>query len=338
MSVGQKDKAIAVTAITKKFGEITAVDEVSFEVEEGEFFGFLGPNGAGKTTLIRMLTTLLKPTSGKAVVSGCDIEDDPAEVRRRIGVVPQAMTSDLDLTGYENMDFYGRFYGIRSGERKERIAYLLDKVGLAARANDLVATYSGGMRRRLEIARVLVHRPKLLFLDEPTIGLDPQSRRVVWDFLEKLIEGDSMTIFLTTHYMEEAEALCGRVAIIDSGKIIVLGSPEELKSQIPGKDIISITLEELSDEMTAMIGKLPFVHKVKAEGNSIRVYVDSGARNLPVLIDEVRAAGGSVLSATIHEQSLEDVFIHYTGKSIREEEARKVSFLVGAGLPQKLGR
>jgi ABC-2 type transport system ATP-binding protein len=338
MNVGAGNKAITVTAITKKFGEIIAVDAVSFEVEEGEFFGFLGPNGAGKTTLIRMLTTLLRPTAGKASVSGFDVAKDPAEVRRHIGVVPQAMTSDLDLTGYENMDLYGRFYGIHAAERKERIANLLDKVGLTARAKDLVATYSGGMRRRLEIARVLVHRPKLLFLDEPTIGLDPQSRRVVWDFLEKLTGGDSMTIFLTTHYMEEAEALCGRVAIIDSGRIIVLGSPDELKSQIPGNDIISLTLENVAEDMTAMIGKLSFVHKVKTEDNSVRVYVDNGAKNLPLLIDEVRAAGGSVLSATIHEQSLEDVFIHYTGKSIREEEARKVSFLVGAGIPQKLGR
>jgi ABC-2 type transport system ATP-binding protein len=338
VTVETGNKAITVTGITKKFGAITAVDEVSFEVSEREFFGFLGPNGAGKTTLIRMLTTLLKPTSGRAAVSGFDVSRNPAEVRRHIGVVPQAMTSDLDLTGYENMDLYGRFYGIRAAQRRERIAYLLDKVGLTARAKDLVATYSGGMRRRLEIARVLVHRPKLLFLDEPTIGLDPQSRRVVWDFLEKLTGGDSMTIFLTTHYMEEAEALCGRVAIIDSGKIIALGSPDQLKSQIPGNDIISLTLENLSENMTSMIERLSFVHRVKTEDNSVRAYVDSGAKNLPVLIDKVRAVGGSVLSATIHEQSLEDVFIHYTGKSIREEEARKVSFLLGAGIPQKLGR
>jgi ABC-2 type transport system ATP-binding protein len=285
-----------------------------------------------------MLTTLLRPTSGRAIVSGFDVAKDPAEVRRHIGVVPQAMTSDLDLTGHENMDLYGRFYGIHAAERKERIAHLLEKVGLTARAKDLVATYSGGMRRRLEIARVLVHRPKLLFLDEPTIGLDPQSRRVVWDFLKKMIQGDSMTIFLTTHYMEEAEALCGRVAIIDSGKIIALGSPDELKSQIPGNDIISLALEELTEDMVAMIRNLPFVHRVKTEDNSVRVYVDNGARNLPVLIDAVRATGGGVLSATVHEQSLEDVFIHYTGKSIREEEAKKVSFFVGAGIPQKLGR
>jgi ABC-2 type transport system ATP-binding protein len=334
----QKGKAIVVSGITKKFGPIAAVDHVDFEVEEGEFFGFLGPNGAGKTTLIRMLTTLLRPTSGKAIVAGCDVTEVPGEVRKRIGVVPQAMTSDLDLTAYENMDLYGRFYGIRGRERRERIRYLLEMGGLTQRANDLVATYSGGMRRRLEIARVLVHRPPLLFLDEPTIGLDPQSRRVVWDFLEKLIEGDSMTIFLTTHYMEEAETLCGRVGIIDAGKIIALGSPSGLKAEIPGNDIVSLIVGNLSPELVREVGELPFVHKAIAEENTLRVYVDNGSKNLPVLIDDVRKAGGAILSASVHEQSLEDVFIHHTGKTIREEEAKKVSFLLGAGVPQKFGR
>jgi ABC-2 type transport system ATP-binding protein len=334
----QEKKAITVSGITKKFGTITAVDDVSFEVAEGEFFGFLGPNGAGKTTLIRMLTTLLKPTTGSAVVACCDVAKEPSAVRREIGVVPQAMTSDLDLTGYENVDIYGRFYAIPAKTRKERISYLLEMVGLTSRANDLVATYSGGMRRRLEIARVLVHKPKILFLDEPTIGLDPQSRRVVWGLLQKLMQDNSLTIFLTTHYMEEAEALCNRVVIIDSGKIIVLGTPEELKAQIPGNDIISLSLASLPEDIIEKTKTLPFVHKVLVEDNDIRVYVDSGARNLPMLIDEMRSSGGTVLSATVHEQSLEDVFIHYTGKTIREEEARKVSFFVGPGIPQKLGR
>lgn len=334
----QNTKAIEVSGITKKFGPITAVDSVSFDVFEGEFFGFLGPNGAGKTTLIRMLTTLLNPTSGRAVVACCDVAKHPDAVRREIGVVPQAMTTDVDLTGYENMDIYGRFYGIPSKERKERIEYLLEMVGLTARANDLVAAYSGGMRRRLEVARGLVHRPKILFLDEPTIGLDPQSRHVVWDFLRKLREGDTITIFLTTHYMEEAEVLCDRVAIIDTGKIIAIGSPDELKSQIPGNDIISLTIEDLSAGIIEKIKDLPFVHKVNVEDDSIRIYVDSGAQNLPVLIDEVKSSSMKVLSATIHEQSLEDVFIHYTGRSIREEEAKKVSLLLGAGIPRKWGR
>lgn len=332
------DNAITVSGITKRFGALTAVNNVSFDVKRGEFFGFLGPNGAGKTTLIRMLTTLLKPTGGRAVVSCCDVAKEPTEVRKHIGVVPQAMTSDLDLTAYENMDIYGRFYGIHAGERKERIRSLLEMIGLTSRANDLVATYSGGMRRRLEIARVLVHKPELLFLDEPTIGLDPQSRRVVWGFLEKLIRGSSMTIFLTTHYMEEAEALCSRVVIIDSGKVIAIGSPTELKSQIPGNDIISLKVDHLFEEAIEKLSGLPFVRKITPEDDLLRFNVDSGATDLPALMDEVRRLGGKVLSAAIHEQSLEDVFIHYTGKSIREEEAKKVSFFTGAGIPQKLGR
>ena len=334
----QGNKAIEVSGLTKKFGSLTAVDNVSFDVSEGEFFGFLGPNGAGKTTLIRILTTLLKPTSGGAVVACCDVAKYPERVRREIGVVPQAMTSDLDLTGYENMDIYGRFYGMPSKERKERIGYLLELVGLTQRANDLVAAYSGGMRRRLEIARGLLHRPKLLFLDERTIGLDAQSRQNIWRFLKTLMEGDRMTIFLTTHYMEEAEELCGRIAIIDSGRIVVLGNPEELKSQIPGNDSIVLTVDNISQDLIAKMGNLPFVHKSSIDENKIRVFVDSGAINLPGLIDEARLSGAKVLSASIHEQSLEDVFIHYTGKSIREEEIKKVSFLVGAGIPRKWGR
>lgn len=334
----QKGKAVEVSGITKKYGSVTAVDDVSFDVMEGEIFGFLGPNGAGKTTLIRMLTTLLKPTRGKAVVACCDVVKKPNVVRQEIGVVPQAMTTDLDLTGYENMNIYGRFYGIPSKERKERIEYLLEMVGIKGRANDLVASYSGGMRRRLEIARVLVHQPKILFLDEPTIGLDPQSRHVVWDFLRKLIGGDSITVFLTTHYMEEAETLCNRVAIIDSGKIIAIGSPDELKSQIPGNDIISLAFENLSEDVVEKIKALTFVHNVNIEDNNLRIYVDNGAVNLPQLIEQVKSFGGKVLSATVHEQSLEDVFIHYTGKTIREEGVKKVSMFIGAGIPQRWGR
>jgi len=329
--------AVEVQNITKKFGDLTAVDDVSFSVAEGEFFGFLGPNGAGKTTLIRILTTLIRPTSGKAKVACCDVIGRPEEVRREIGVVPQAMTSDLDLTGYENMDIYGRFYGIPKKERNERVASLLDIVGLTARKDDLVATYSGGMRRRLELARVLVHKPKILFLDEPTMGLDPQSRRVVWDFIRKFKE-DSMTMFLTTHYMDEADSLCDRVAIIDRGKIIAMGSPNELKAEIPGNDIISLTVETPVDAFIGEIKALPFVHNVNMEGDTMRVYVDNGTQNLAYLLEKVKSIGIKMASATIHQQSLEDVFIHHTGRSIREEEAKKVSFLLGAGVPQKMGR
>ncbi|MBI5099092.1 MAG: ATP-binding cassette domain-containing protein [Nitrospirae bacterium] len=336
----QKPYSIEVSGLTKKFGEITAVNDVSFTVSEGEFFGFLGPNGAGKTTLIRILTTLLKPLTGKAVVSCCDVSEDPESIRQKIGVVPQAMTSDLDLTGYENMDIYGRFYSVPGRERKERIASLLDMVGLTNRAQDLVATYSGGMRRRLEIARALVHTPEVLFLDEPTLGLDPQSRRVVWEFIENFRAKNSLTIILSTHYMEEAESLCDRVAIIDAGKIIALDSPENLKAQIPGNDIIFLSLSDLSkaDAVQTAVAKIPFVHKIQMEDNIMRVYVDNGAQNLPSLMEQVKESGETVSSVTIHRQSLEDVFIHYTGKSIRDEEAKKVSFLIGAGIPRTLGR
>ena len=333
----QKNIAVEVAGITKKFGDFTAVDNISFQVSEGEIFGFLGTNGAGKTTLIRMLTTLLRPTSGNARVAGFEVTADPEKVRRAIGVVPQSLTSDLDLTGYENMDIYGRFYNIGARERKERIPYLLELVGLSAWAKNLVATYSGGMRRRLELARVLVHKPRILFLDEPTIGLDPQSRRVVWDFIRKLRQGDSMTIFLTTHYMDEAEAQCERVAIIDSGRLIAIGSPDELKARIPGSDIVSLKVNQLSNDTVEQIGKIPFVHSVTVEENTLRAYVDNGAESLPLLIETIKANGLRVVSATLHEQSLEDVFIHFTGKSIREE-TKKINFLIGAGIPQKWGR
>jgi ABC-2 type transport system ATP-binding protein len=331
------NNAVEVQSITKKFGDFTAVDNVTFSVAAGEIFGFLGPNGAGKTTLIRMLTTLLKPTSGDAWVADVEVVKDPEAVRREIGVVPQAMTSDLDLTGYENMDIYGRFYDISTRERRERIANLLDTVGLTSRARDLVATYSGGMRRRLEIARVLVHKPNILFLDEPTIGLDPQSRQVVWNFLKNFKEEDTMTIFLTTHYMDEAETYCDRVAIIDRGRIIAIGSPDELKKQIPGKDIISLKLDTITDDLVAMVQKSRFVHTVTVEENFLRVGVDNGAYNLLELLDVIKEAGGRVLSTAIHEQSLDDVFIYHTGKAIRDE-TKKVNFLIGAGIPQKFGR
>lgn len=333
----QPISAVEVAGITRKFGNFTAVDNISFQVAEGEIFGFLGTNGAGKTTLIRMLTTLLRPTSGQAWVAGFDITGDPDKVRRAIGVVPQSLTSDLDLTGYENMDIYGRFYSISARERRERIPYLLELVGLSAWADNLVASYSGGMRRRLELARVLVHRPRILFLDEPTIGLDPQSRRVVWDFIRQLRQGDAMTLFLTTHYMDEAEALCERVAIIDSGKLIAIGAPDELKARIPGSDIVSLKVPQLSDDTVERIGSIPCVHSVTVEENTLRAYVDNGAENLPLLIETIKAGGLRVVSATLHEQSLEDVFIHFTGKSIREE-TKKFNFLIGAGIPQKWGR
>ena len=216
---------------------------MSFEVRRGELFGLLGPNGAGKTTLIRMLTTLIVPTSGQGFVAGFDVARDPGRVREAIGVIPQALTSDLDLTGWENVDIYGDFYDLSRRVRRERAQHLLHMVGLTERANDLVATYSGGMRRRLEIARGLIHSPEVLFLDEPTIGLDPQSRRAVWDLLEQLRTETELTISLTTHYMDEAETLCDRIAIVDGGKIIAIDTPAELKAMVKGADRIELEVE-----------------------------------------------------------------------------------------------
>ena len=331
--------AIEINELVKKYGGLTALDRVSLEIPEGDFFGLLGPNGAGKTTLIRILTTLLKPTSGYAKVLGHDVVKDPTAVRNVIGVVPQAMTSDLDLTGYETMDIYARFYDLPKKERQERIDELLSMVGLRERAGDLVATYSGGMRRRLEIARGLVHKPGILILDEPTIGLDPQSRHVVWELLEKFRKGDRLTVLLTTHYMEEAESLCDHVAIIDYGKIVALDTVPGLKKAIPQKDVVELTVSGVDLEKAVEKAKsLPNVTSAAYKEESILVSSDHGAEIIPEVVEALRGMGARVTRVMLKEQTLEDVFIHYTGRPIREEEAKKVSFLLGAGVPTKWGR
>jgi len=331
--------AIEINELVKKYGGLTALDRVSLEIPEGDFFGLLGPNGAGKTTLIRILTTLLKPTSGYAKVLGHDVVKDPTAVRNVIGVVPQAMTSDLDLTGYETMDIYARFYDLPKKERQERIDELLSMVGLRERAGDLVATYSGGMRRRLEIARGLVHKPGILILDEPTIGLDPQSRHVVWELLEKFRKGDRLTVLLTTHYMEEAESLCDHVAIIDYGKIVALDTVPGLKKAIPQKDVVELTVTGVDLEKAVEKAKsLPDVTSAAYKEESVLVSSDHGAEIIPEVVEALRGMGARVTRVMLKEQTLEDVFIHYTGRPIREEEAKKVSFLLGAGVPTKWGR
>jgi ABC-2 type transport system ATP-binding protein len=326
--------AIRVRGLTKRFGTFTAVDAVSFEVSEGEAFGLLGPNGAGKTTLIRMLTTLLPPTSGQAMVAGHDVAAAPHAVRESIGVIPQALTSDLDLTGFENLDIYGEFYGMGRRRRHERAAYLLELVGLAQRADDLVATYSGGMRRRLEIARGLMHEPKVLFLDEPTIGLDPQSRRAVWELLERLRHETSLTISLTTHYMEEADALCDRIAIVDGGRIVALDTPAALKAGLAGADRIELEVDAEGERIAQVLRTEPYVRGLTVEdGNRLSVTTQDGARAIPRLVDRVEGAGRKVVSMSLHAVTLEDVFIHFTGRTLRESAARKLS-LLDMGLPR----
>jgi ABC-2 type transport system ATP-binding protein len=330
--------AIQTTDLTKRFGSFTAVDTVSFEVRRGEVFGLLGPNGAGKTTLVRMLTTLLPVTAGKATVAGHDVVRHPTRVREHIGVIPQALTSDLDLTGWENIDIYGEFYDVPRRKRHERARRLLEMVGLRERANDLVATYSGGMRRRLEIARGLIHSPEVLFLDEPTIGLDPQSRRAVWDLLEVLRKESEITISLTTHYMDEAEQLCDRIAIVDHGKIIALDTPSGLKRMVEGADRIEIEIEGDGASVATLLKQEPYLHEVVHNGNGkLTLGADNGPHVVPRIIACVESAGASVSSISVHRLSLEDVFIRFTGRSLRDEPAKKVSFLVGAGMPQSRG-
>ncbi len=318
------DCAIEVHKLVKRFGDFTAVNEVELEVRHGELFGVLGPNGAGKTTLVRMLTGIVPITSGEAWVAGVDVRRNPGTVREAIGVVSQALTSDMDLTAYENLDIYARFFDMPRGARKPRIEELLHRVGLWERRKSLVRTFSGGMRRRLEIARGLVHKPRVLFLDEPTIGLDPQSRRVIWDLLLDLRKGAELTVSLTTHYLDEAEFLCDRVAIVDQGKIVALGTPQELKSMVPGSDTVELALEgPLPDARMPELQALPGVREVERTNEGIRVRADGGAALLPRIIEALREDHLGVKSAALSRISLEDVFIHFTGRSLREETAPK---------------
>lgn len=328
--------AVEVKNVVKKFPSVVAVNDVTFTVDEGEIFGLLGPNGAGKTTLIRILTCLMKPTGGEAKIRSYDVVRKPGVVRKNIGVVSQAMTSDLDLTAWENLDIYGKYFDIPRKERCETMKYLLETVGLKDRARELVATYSGGMRRRLEIARGLIHTPYLLFLDEPTIGLDPQSRLVIWELLQKIRSETKLTIFITTHYMEEADKLCDRVAIIDYGKIVAMDSPIELKRSIGGFDIIELSLSELSPEIMERLKSMKFIKNVTEKESSVRIYVEDAAKAMPILIEEFKRLNIAILNLAVHEQSLEDVFIHYTGKTIREEEAQKFNPFVGPGVPRQM--
>lgn len=310
-------QAITTSNLTKKFNGITAVDSVSISITEGEFFGLLGPNGAGKTTFISLLCTILNPTSGSAEVFGHDMQKEPDKVRKVIGIVFQDPSLDLNLTGRENLDFHARLYGLEKYQREKRIWDVLELVELSDRAGDLVNTYSGGMQRRLELARGLMHFPKVLFLDEPTLGLDPQSRRKIWNYIERINREEKITIILTTHYMEEADYLCGRVAIIDRGKIIALDTPSKLKS-IVGRDMISIESSD-SLKLLELLEKKEFIKKANLMNETINLSVEEGEKLIPNVIEIARAAGIQVISVGLRKPTLEDVFIHYTGKTIREE-------------------
>ena len=308
--------AIEIMDLEKKFGDFTAVDRISLEIKEGELFGLLGPNGAGKTTTISMLSTILQPTSGTAKVWEHDIVHEKDAVRHSIGIVFQDPSLDDELTGRENLDFHGRMYG---EQRKERIAEVLKLVELESRADSLVKTYSGGMKRRLEIARGLMHKPKILFLDEPTIGLDPQTRRRLWEYIKAFNEKEKITIILTTHYMEEADFLCERIAIIDHGKIMALDTPEKLK-QVLGGDVITMSVAK-PKEFQKILEKTPCVKEAKIFDESLNISVENGSTCVPKLIAIAQKNRIEVNSVILKRPSLEDVFIHYTGRTIREQEA-----------------
>ncbi|MBZ5530622.1 MAG: ATP-binding cassette domain-containing protein [Acidobacteriia bacterium] len=315
-------KAIRVVDIVKRYGNFTAVDGVSFDVAEGEIFGLLGPNGAGKSTLIRMMTTLLDITSGSAFVEGFDVSKDPDKARRSIGVIPQAMTSDGDLTVWENLSIYSKLYGIPAAVRKQSIDELLELVDLTQWRDAPARNLSGGMRRRLEIARGLVHRPRIFFLDEPTTGLDPVSRVAVWEMIGAIKQKRNLTVLITTHYMDEADRLCDRIAIVDHGKLVALDSLRALKASIPGSSVIEAQFLNAPEDWQGELSQLAGVNSVQPEGASMyRILTDDGPRTTTALVETAVRAKVEVKSLTVQSTTLDDVFVHYTGRQLRDQLA-----------------
>jgi ABC-2 type transport system ATP-binding protein len=308
---------IEVKGLTKRFGSLEAVHGISFEVEQGEVFGLLGPNGAGKTTTLSMLSTILTISAGTAIVNGFDVAKQPSQVRRSIGIVFQEPSIDDRLTGRENLEMHADLYAVPGNEKAKRIDELLKLVELEDRAGSLMRTYSGGMRRRLEIARGLIHHPKVLFLDEPTLGLDPQTREHIWDYIVELSKRENITMMLTTHYMEEADKLCDRIAIIDYGKIIALDEPKQLKGDLEG-DIITVKTE-MVEELSAKLKETDLVKDMKKQKGELKLIVKDGDKIVPRVMEIAASSGIHVESMSIHEPTLEDVFLHYTGREIRGE-------------------
>jgi len=305
---------IKIHHLTKRYEKLTAVDDLSLDIEDNEIFGLLGPNGAGKTTVIHMLATLLKPTSGSASVNGFDILKDSAKVRSSIGIVFQVPSSDDLLTGYENLQVHAFLYGVPAEIREKRINDALELVGLTERKNDQVKKYSGGMRRRLEIARGLIHEPNVLFLDEPTLGLDPSSRETMWEYIQKMVKERKITIILTTHYMEEADLLCNRIGIIDRGKIIALGTPRELKSKISG-DTVKLKTKIQNADIT-QLKNLDFVRKIEFIDEQVVLSVDDARRNIPEILKHIEVEYVEYATPTLN-----DVFLKLTGRTIKEQQA-----------------
>lgn len=306
---------IIIRDLVKQYQNLTAVDNLSLDICNNEVFGLLGQNGAGKTTIIHMLATLLKPTSGSATVNGFDIVKEPAKVRASIGIVFQAPSSDDMLTGYENLKLHSLLYNVPRKIREKRISDVLELVDLTERQHDQVKKYSGGMRRRLEIARGILHKPKILFLDEPTLGLDPRSRESMWKYIRKLVQEEKITIILTTHYMEEADFLCDRIGILDRGKIIALDTPSQLKEIVSGNDIIKLRLEKKDEDFDSLLKDLSFIHRISTDvDGSIILLVENASRNLPKILKKVNAE-----SVEFSNRNLNDVFIHFTAQETKEQ-------------------
>ena len=321
--------AIAVENIVKRYGAFEAVKGVSFSVADGEIFGLLGPNGAGKSTLIRMMTTLVPITSGRAIVAGYDVAEEPDAVRRLIGVIPQALTSDADLTVEENLSIYAKLYSVPKAERLRNIDEVLEAVDLIKWRSAQTKTLSGGMRRRLEIARGLVHNPHMFFLDEPTTGLDPVSRIAVWEMLDNLRKTRHLTMLITTHYMEEADKLCDRIAIVDHGTLVALGTPLELKHSVPGANVVEVHFDRETDQWQERLEKLEGVTSVQAESAGFyRVLTSSGSRTTMQLVELAASLGETLTSLSVQNTTLDDVFVHYTGRQLRDEQVKPVSFLM----------
>ena len=310
--------SIEVDSLVKKFGDFTAVNGISFAVEDGEIFGLLGPNGAGKSTLIRMLVTLLPPTSGSAIVNGYDIVKQANGVRRSIGVIPQAMTTDLELSVEENLIIFAKLYGVPRHKREQLMAELLDAVELTKWREAPVKNLSGGMRRRVEIARGLVHEPRIFFLDEPTTGLDPVSRVAVWEMLHKIKSERDLTILLTTHYMDEADKLCDRIAIVDHGELKALDSPMKLKTSIPGKNVIEVSFGDTPAGWMQQLQALPDAESVTAEDHVFRISSQNGPATMLALMDMAARKTVTVQSLSVQSTTLDDVFVHYTGRGLRD--------------------
>jgi ABC-2 type transport system ATP-binding protein len=310
--------AIEVDHLTKKFGDFIAVNDVSFHVANQEIFGLLGPNGAGKTTLIRMMTTLLSVTSGTARIGGHDIRTDADGVRNTLGVIPQAFTSDPDLTAKENMAIHAKLYGVPPGERDALIDRLLESVELLKFRDALVKTFSGGMRRRLEIARGLVHSPKIMFLDEPTTGLDPVSRTNVWEMIRALRDKSELTILLTTHYMDEADKLCDRIAIVDHGKLVALDTPVRLKDNVPGTEIVEAEFAGAPPDWIDQLRELSHATGATEREDMVHITSSDGPATVAALMDLARARKVTVKRVTVQSTTLDDVFLHYTGNALRD--------------------